>query len=101
MKENGISQLPVLEAGKLVGIVTEGDVLSRLVDGNVTLGTSVAEVMLRNVRTVHPDDEAGVLSDLFAEGFVALVTDDEGRLRGLLSKIDLVDYLTQQARTPA
>ena len=31
----------------------------------------------------------------------SLVTDDEGRLRGLLSKIDLVDYLTQQATTPA
>ncbi len=98
MKEHGISQLPVLESEKLTGIVTEGDLLSRLVDGHATLETSVAEVMLRNVQTVHADDSAAGLTKLFADGYVALVVDDEGHLMGLLSKIDLVDYLTHQPK---
>jgi cystathionine beta-synthase len=33
MKEHGISQLPVLDEGRLVGIVTESDLLAKLVDG--------------------------------------------------------------------
>ncbi len=99
MKEHGISQLPVLESGRLAGIVTEGDLLSRLVDGHATLETSVAEVMLRNVQTVHVDDDAACLTRLFADGYVALVVDDDGCLLGLLSKIDLVDYLTQTTRS--
>ena len=101
MKEHGISQLPVLDAGKLVGMVTESDLLTRLVENHATLAMAVAEVMTRNVKTVHVDDDAGTLPKLFAEGMVALVVDEAKRLHGLLSKIDLVEYLTQRAGAPS
>ena len=100
MKEHGISQLPVLDDGRLIGMVTESDLLAKLVDSHATLTMAVAEVMARNVCTVHPDDDAGILPSLFADDMVALVVDDEKRLHGLLSKIDLVDYLTQRASAP-
>jgi len=51
--------------------------------------------MFRNVHTVHVDEDAGVLSDLFATHHVALIVNDAERLVGLLSKMDLVDHLTR------
>jgi cystathionine beta-synthase len=93
MKEHGISQLPVLDEGRLVGIVTESDLLSKLVEG-ATLSSAVAEVMFRNVQTVNVNDDARVLTALFAKDLVALVVDDEKHLLGILTKMDLVDALT-------
>jgi cystathionine beta-synthase len=93
MKEHGISQLPILDEGRLVGIVTESDLLSKLVEG-ASLSSAVAEVMFRNVRTVHASDDARVLTELFAKDMVALVVDDQKRLLGILTKMDLVDHLT-------
>jgi len=93
MKEFGISQLPVVEDEKLVGIITESDLLARLVEGNATLASAVAEVMFRNVRTVRTDEDARVLMELFADGNVALLVDESQRLQGILTKMDLVEVL--------
>jgi len=93
MKEHGISQLPVLDEGRLVGIVTESDLLSKLVEG-YELASAVAEVMFRKVHTVHVNDDAKVLTELFTKDFVGLVVDDQKRLVGILTKMDLVDHLT-------
>ncbi len=94
MKERGISQLPVLENGKLVGIVTESDLLGKLVEGRATLASAIAEVMFRNVDTVKVDEPAGSLRDIFAHGMVAVIVDDSNCLHGLFTKMDLVDFLT-------
>jgi cystathionine beta-synthase len=97
MKEHGVSQLPVVDDDRLVGILTESDVLGKLVEGHAKLSSSVAEVMFRNVSTVHVNDEARALTKLFADGLVALIVDDQQRLQGILTKMDLVDLLTNRA----
>ena len=95
MKEHGISQLPVLEDGRVVGIVTESDLLARLVEGRAALSSSVAEVMFRNVVTIDRGADAGELTRLFAKGNVGLVVDDDKRLLAIVTKMDLVDYLAK------
>ncbi len=94
MKEKGISQLPVLENERLVGIVTESDLLAGLVEGRTSLSSSIAEVMFRNVETVHHGDDAGVLLSCFSRGCVGLVVNDDQHLVGVLTKMDLVDHLS-------
>ncbi len=94
LKERGISQVPVVDDGKLVGIVTESDLLRTLIDGRATPESAVAEVMFRNVVTVNEDQDAGVLTELFARGLVAIVVNDADAVLGLLSPMDLVDHLT-------
>ena len=94
MKQAGISQLPVLEDGRLTGIVTESDVLGRFVEGTASPTTTVAEVMFRRVDTVPLHGDAGALLELFAKDEVGLVVDDDGQLRGIITKMDLVDHLT-------
>ena len=98
MKEAGISQLPVVENGHLVGIVTESDILGRIVEGQTTLSSAVAEVMMRNVDTISLRDEAAKLLELFARDEVGLVVDDEKRPVGIFTKIDMVDHLTGEVR---
>ncbi len=98
MKEEGISQVPVLDDDRLIGIVTESDLLGKLVDGHATPESAVAEVMFRDVTTVHVDEDAGRLTELFGKEKVALVVDDNGALVGLLSKMDLVEHLTRSTK---
>ena len=99
MKSEGISQVPVVDEGELMGIVTEADLLQKLVENNATPQSAVAEVMMRHPRTVNANEDAGVLTELFSTGHVALVTNDEGALLGILSKMDLVDHLTRAPNT--
>jgi cystathionine beta-synthase len=101
MKEKGVSQLPVVEDSRLAGIVTESDLLAKLVEGRASLSSTVAEVMFRNVRTVHVSDDCTALTKLFGEGLVGLAVDDEQRLAGIVTKMDLVDYLTKPVEQTA
>jgi cystathionine beta-synthase len=101
MKEHGVSQLPVIDEGRLVGIVTETDLLSKLVEGHASLASAVAEVMFRKVRTVNVNEDAGLLTRLFAEGLAGLVVDGEQRLLGMITKMDLVDLLTGKVDSSA
>ncbi len=94
MKERRISQLPVLDDGRVVGIVTEADLLTTLVEGQTSPTATVAEVMFRDVVTVNASSDARALLDCFANGLVGLVVDDDDRLLGLLTKMDLVVHLT-------
>ena len=94
MKERGISQLPVVDNGRLVGIVTESDLLAVIIEERASHSTSVAEVMFRSVETVSVDDDASTLLDCFSRGAVGLVVDEKKRLVGILTKMDLVDHLT-------
>ena len=95
-KERGFSQVPVTDAGRLAGILTEADALRVLVEGNVTGKTSIAEVMVRKVSTVAPHAPASELPRIFERGEVALVVDDTRQLLGILTKLDLIEHLTRK-----
>jgi predicted transcriptional regulator len=83
----------VLDGERLIGIITESDLLGRIVEGRAALSSSVAEVMFRNVVTVNQNADAGSLTKLFSESLAALVVDDTKHLKGIITKMDLVDYL--------
>ncbi len=95
-KERGFSQLPVTDHGKLAGILTEADALRVLVDGAATGRTSIAEVMVRKVATVSPHTPTSELTAIFERGEVALVVDDDRSVRGLVTKLDLIEHLTRK-----
>ncbi|NJK87929.1 MAG: CBS domain-containing protein [Myxococcales bacterium] len=96
MKKHGISQLPVVDDRRLAGIVTESDLLGRLVEGQATLTTRVGEVMFRRPDTVSIRQPVSKLLELFSKDEVGVVLDLDGRLVGILTKMDLVDHLTGQ-----
>jgi cystathionine beta-synthase len=94
-KEKGFSQLPVTDAGRLSGILTEADLLHAMVEGNASGESSIAEVMERRVNTITPDADAVELTRVFERGEVALVVDQDRKVQGILTKLDLIEYLTK------
>ena len=102
LQEHGYSQLPVLDDGKLAGILTETDVLEALVSGKADRDTSVAEVMVRTVSTVSRHASSQELPRIFERGEVALVVDDDRRVEAILTKMDLIELLAaRKSRMPA
>jgi cystathionine beta-synthase len=92
-KKEGISQMPVLDAGRLAGILTEADVLHHLVSRQADDQTKVAEVMERRVSTVSPHAGSGELPRIFERGEVAMVVDDDHKVVSILTKLDLIEFL--------
>ncbi|MEZ4400209.1 MAG: cystathionine beta-synthase [Kofleriaceae bacterium] len=97
-KQRGISQVPVLDQGKLAGILTESDVLHALVSGRVTADTIVAEVMVRKVSTVAMHASSSELPAIFERGEVALVVEGDRQVVALLTKMDLIEMLAARRR---
>ncbi|MCA8951278.1 MAG: cystathionine beta-synthase [Planctomycetes bacterium] len=95
-KERGISQIPVTDGGKLAGILTEADALRVLVEGNASSKTRVAEAMVRQVSTIAPHAPTSELPRIFERGEVALVVDDDRNVRGIVTKLDLIEHLTRR-----
>jgi cystathionine beta-synthase len=98
-KEHGISQMPVLDQGRLAGILTESDLLHALVSGRFNAETIVGEVMVRKVSTVAMHASSSELPRIFEAGEVALVVDDDRKVLALLTKMDLIEMLAR--RKPA
>ncbi|MFT3693447.1 MAG: cystathionine beta-synthase [Kofleriaceae bacterium] len=99
-KEHGISQMPVLDHGKLAGILTESDLLHQLMSGRVDRNTVVAEVMERKVSTVSMHAGSGELPRIFERGEVAIVVDEANAVLGILTKMDLIEMLASR-RAPS
>ena len=96
MKRRGISQVPVLEQGHLVGLVTESALLELLIDeGQRALDMSVGSVMGDSYEVIDPDSAISRVQPLFSQGKVLIVW-ERGEVRGLVTKIDLIDHLARQ-----
>lgn len=95
MKQHGISQLPVVgDDDRLYGIVAEVDVLRHLVTGEGYLDGTIENLVESDYASVTPETRVELLQSVLADAKIALVT--EGRkLVGLVSKIDLIDYLSR------
>jgi cystathionine beta-synthase len=99
-KQHGISQMPVLDSGKLSGIITEYDVLHHLVSGRAKPESTVAEVMVRRVATVSLHDSAGELPNIFERGEVAIVVGHDQSVIAILTKMDLIEFLASRRGSP-
>lgn len=95
-KQNGISQMPVLDHKKLAGIVTESDLLHQLIAGRIDSNTIVAEVMERKVSTVSMHAGSGELPRIFERGEVAIVIDEALQVIGIITKMDLIEMLASK-----
>jgi cystathionine beta-synthase len=94
LKKFGISQLPVVDDGKLKGLIHEGDLLKALVQGK-TQDTKIAAMVESDYATVTPATRVELIKNVLNDAKIALVM-DEGNIVGLVSKIDLIDFLANR-----
>jgi cystathionine beta-synthase len=96
LKQHGISQVPVLEGTKLRGMVHEVDLLRHLVQGGGTLSSPIGDLVEGDYATVTPSTKVELLKSVLSDAKIAIVTDHE-QVIGIISKIDLIDFLAQRA----
>ncbi|HWQ13775.1 MAG TPA: cystathionine beta-synthase [Roseiflexaceae bacterium] len=95
MKTHGISQLPVLDAqGGLHGIISESDLLDYLINGGA-MDHTIADLHAHEVATVTPDTPIDELRSIFGRSQAAVVLDG-GRVSGIVTKIDVIDFLASR-----
>ena len=98
MRQADVSQLPVMDEGRLIGLVDESDLLDaverRDVEGRFKKPVSTA--MTAKLTTLQATEPLDALLPIFEKDQVAIVM--EGReFLGLITRIDLINYLRRAA----
>jgi CBS domain-containing protein len=97
MNERRIGALVVIEAGAPIGILTERDILVRLLAAELDPKvTPVARVMTRDLITVRSDTSVAEAMQIMTEHRCRhLPVTDDGELRGLISIGDLTNWVVR------
>lgn len=96
MKLYDISQLPVVEGEKILGLLDESDLLLAVYGTTDGFSKKVSKVMTDKLNTVSPDTSLGELLILFKDGLVTIV-EEKGKFLGLITRMDLLNYLRRKA----
>lgn len=95
MKSFDISQLPVVDGGRLAGLVSEVALLTYLLDGDHGADDPIAPLVEPAPPVVTPDTPVSELADLFATANAVVVV-SHGAVVGIVTKIDLIDHLARR-----
>lgn len=99
MKLYDVSQLPVMEGEKLVGIIDESDVLLHVYGDEARFGDPVATAMVSKLEQLDVASPIEALLPVFDRGQVAIVTDKRSdQFLGLITRIDLLNYLRRRVQ---
>jgi CBS domain-containing protein len=91
MAQEDVGPVPIVEDGRLVGIVTDRDIVVRVVaEGRDPNATTVKEIASTELVTVAPDDDLDEALHLLAERQVRRLPVVEGdRLVGIVAQADI------------
>lgn len=94
MKAYDISQIPVLRDNKIVGIVDESDLLTALYSHHCNFSAvSIDQIMTTRLTTLLPNASLDSLTAILNKGLVAIIENEDGVFQGIITKIDLINYL--------
>jgi cystathionine beta-synthase len=97
MKGADVSQLPVIQDGRLVGILDESDLVQVMNTDEITrkerFAKPVSSAMTRDLDTVQVNESLDALIPLFDRDRVAIVLDGETFV-GLIARTDLINHLS-------
>jgi CBS domain-containing protein len=91
MAQEDVGPVPIVEDGRLVGIVTDRDIVVRVVaEGRDPNATTVKEIASTHLVTVSPDDDLDQALNRLAENQVRrLPVVEGGRLVGIVAQADI------------
>jgi CBS domain-containing protein len=110
MKQHRIRHLPVVEDGRLVGMISRGDLREASIAASINTDQyelhfmlnklTVAKLMTRKVHTITPDAFLVHAAELMTENKIAglPVVDEKGGVIGIVTESDLLRTLVQKLR---
>jgi len=92
MLEESVQQLPVVDHGKLVGILTTYDMWKQYENRTSVEGLTVGDVMNRMLVKIRPHDKIGTAAELFADGrFKTIpVVSETNEFHGTITAFDII-----------
>ena len=91
MRDGDMGSVPVVDDGRLIGIVTDRDIVVRCVADGRDTSTPVSEAMTTEIFSVKPDDFAFEAVRLMGDKQVrrVAVVSEDGQLAGIISMADV------------
>ncbi len=88
-----VSQLPILEEGRVAGMIDESDILWSVSEGSEeSFQAPVKDQMTGELMTLHPSAPIDEARSLFKKGMVVIVEDENG-FYGLVTPVDYLNYM--------
>jgi len=97
MRVADISQVPVVEQGRCVGVLDESDLLLVVHGDPARFHSPVSDAMTSRLQTVSSTEKIESVYGILDQGLVALVVDGD-RFVGLITRSDLLSYLRRKLR---
>jgi cystathionine beta-synthase len=92
MRQLDVSQLPVLDGSRVIGLIDESDLLLFVQADAERFHAPVAAAMTDAPQTLAPSASLAELGALLSRGLVAIIADASG-FHGLITRIDLLNHL--------
>lgn len=91
---NHFHHIPIVEEGKLVGIISTFDLMNTNRLLSEYQGVPISTIMTKKIATLHPTDMIGAASIVLLQNrFQSVpVVDDDRNLLGILTTFDLLKY---------
>jgi cystathionine beta-synthase len=95
MRMADISQMPVIEEGRCVGVLDESDLLLAIHGNAGRFHSPVREAMTSRLETISANARIDSAYNILDRGLVALVTEGD-KFLGLITRSDLLSYLRRK-----
>jgi cystathionine beta-synthase len=96
MSEHNISQLPIIENGESVGSVSEGRLMTAVLQDPRLLEGPVERVLAAPFPVVSYQDALDHVTRLLTRGNGAVLARRAGRIVGIVTRYDIIHFLTQR-----
>ena len=95
MRYAEVSQLPVIDGGRIVGLVDESDPLLRVQADSAAFRASAATAMTQSLEMLSREAGLDALQRVLEAGLVAIIADDH-RFYGLVTRFDRINHLRKK-----
>jgi cystathionine beta-synthase len=96
MRANDVSQLPVIDGSRIVGLLDEQDLLMAVHECPDCFRDTVDKHMTAKLDVLPASADTAALLPLFKADKVAIVEDEDGRFLGMITKVDLINHLRRK-----
>lgn len=95
MRQADVSQVPVLDGGRIIGLIDETDLLDRVRRDPASFAEPAAAAMNRDLETLAPHAGLDQLHAVLDRGLVAIIAEGDS-FHGLVTRFDLLTHLRKK-----